>query len=214
MAFYAYIYSDPITYEQFYVGRGHGERAQAHMSPKGSHNKGVKSRITKLKLEGLKPIITIIETSTTQFASMLEVGLVKQFGRRSHGTGTLYNLTDGGEDSTGRVRTEEQKRKTSESLKKFYATHKCVKTQESIDKMKATKAKHPTGTGKWMNNGERQTKVELQYVKKFLDDGWVLGQFRNFCNDEYREKLRIAAKKQWAIFKSTGNTSNLIKIKD
>ena len=213
MPFYAYIYSDPVTYVPFYVGRGSRDRAKAHMAPRGSHNAAMKAHINKLRIVNTKPLITIIETSTTQFASMLEVGLIKQFGRKSIGTGSLYNLTDGGEDCTGRIRTDEQKKKTSESLKAFYATNKCVKTQESIEKMKATKAKNPTGTGRWMNNGEKQTKVKEQDVESFIANGWKLGQIRGFCTEEYRAKLRAAAKAQWNKFKSAGNTSNFNKAK-
>jgi hypothetical protein len=172
------------------------------------------SRIKKLKEVGLKPIVTIIETSTTQFASMLEIGLIKQFGRKSLGTGTLYNLTDGGEDLTGRTRTVDQNKKTSESLKKFYANVKRTVTSETIEKIKATKAKRPTGTGRWMNNGERGKKVKLEDVAAMQDKGWVLGALRTFCTEEYKEKLRTAAKKQWATVKSTGHTGNLIKIKE
>ncbi len=214
MAYYAYIYSDPVTYEHFYVGRGSRDRARSHMSPRGSHNAPMNSRIKKLKEVGLKPIVTVIETSTTQFASMLEIGLIKQFGRKSLGTGTLYNLTDGGEDLTGRIRTEEQKRKTSESLKKFYANVKYTVKPESIAKMKATKAKNPTGIGRWMNNGDRNIKVKPENVKSMEECGWVLGMLKKYCTDEYKTKLSNAAKKQWAAVKSVGHTGNLIKIKD
>lgn len=92
--YYAYIYSDPVTRVPFYVGKGSGRRAYVHTSR--CHNKRMKAKIEAIKLAGAKPIVNLIETSTNEFALMLEKGLVKLFGRKDIGTGSLYNLNDGG----------------------------------------------------------------------------------------------------------------------
>ena len=214
MSFYAYIYTDPTTYIPFYVGRGQRDRAYTHLCPRGSHNKAVNSHILKLKENHLLPIVTIIETSTQEFASMLELGLVRKFGRKSLKTGSLYNLTDGGEFNYGHIPSKEHTKKISESLLKFYKSHKCIKAPEGIAKMKATKAKNPTGTGRWMNKNEVQTKVKTENVQSFLDDGWKLGVIGTYINKEFKDMMRQSATKQWAKVKSTGHTSSLIKIKD
>lgn len=93
--YYAYIYSDPITNVPFYVGKGTDRRAYTHLNK--CHNLAVSNKIQKLKQQNLKPFIDIIETSTEEFAFMLEKGLVKQYGRVDLKTGTLFNFTDGGE---------------------------------------------------------------------------------------------------------------------
>lgn len=92
---YAYIYSDPITYTPFYVGKGTGKRAYRHLNK--SHNKRVHAKIKSLQATNIKPFINLIETSTEEFALLLEKGLVKLLGRKDLSTGCLYNLDDGGE---------------------------------------------------------------------------------------------------------------------
>ena len=214
MSFYAYIYTDPTTYIPFYVGRGQRDRAYTHLCPRGSHNKEVNSHILKLRENHLLPIVTIIETSTQEFASMLELGLVRKFGRKSLNKGSLYNLTDGGEFNYGHIHSQEHTRKISESLLKFYESNKCIKSPESIAKMKATKAKNPTGTGRWMYRDGLQTKIKPENVQSCLDAGWRLGVIGKYITEEYRNIIRQSATEQWAQVKSTGHTSSLIKIKD
>ncbi len=93
--FYSYVYSDPVTNIPFYVGKGTGSRAYRHLSK--CHNIAVHNKIQKLKQNNKQPFIDIIETSTEEFAFLLEKGLVKYFGRVDQNTGTLFNFTDGGE---------------------------------------------------------------------------------------------------------------------
>ena len=93
--YYAYIYSDPVINLPFYVGKGTGRRAYQHLNK--CHNPAVHNKIQKLKRENLKPFIDVIETSTEEFAFMLEKGLVKQYGRVDLKTGSLFNFTEGGE---------------------------------------------------------------------------------------------------------------------
>lgn len=119
MTLYAYIYRDPTNAEPFYVGKGMGDRAYAHLRESQCHNKGVRYRIRKLKEVGLLPIVEVIETSTQEFAFMLERGLIKMFGRKNIKTGTLYNLTDGGEGPFNAKRSEETRRKMSNSKKRI-----------------------------------------------------------------------------------------------
>jgi hypothetical protein len=197
MALYAYIYVDPLTNVPFYVGKGSRDRSSAHMAKSTSHNKAVWSKIQKLKNAGLKPIISKIKVATHEAAFAIERFLISLFGKKCDSTGSLYNLTDGGDGPTNLTRSEEARRKTSESLLKFYQTHECKKTPEAIEKMKLTKSLRPTGTGKWMNNGAVQTKVKLKDVEAKTKDGWILGTLKKHVSDEYRAKLREAALNQW-----------------
>lgn len=50
-------------------------------------------------------------------ACNIEINLIKQYGRRDLGLGTLVNLTDGGDGSVGVIVSEETKLKLSKSLK-------------------------------------------------------------------------------------------------
>lgn len=55
----------------------------------------------------------IAEVDTWELACELECLLIEEYGRRDLGTGTLVNMTDGGEGSLGRICTEETKAKLS-----------------------------------------------------------------------------------------------------
>jgi hypothetical protein len=93
MNYYVYIYTDPTKNDEpFYVGKGSGNRYLSHLSRKGNHP--LTNRLSKI---GVKPNITKIECSTEQNAFLLEVGLIYRIGRKDIKTGTLLNLTEGGE---------------------------------------------------------------------------------------------------------------------
>lgn len=94
MAFYTYIYREPCG-DPFYVGKGTGKRAFFEK------NKTVEGRIRKLKSQGMSHDIEIINTTCEIAALWLERVLIKAFGRKDLGEGTLLNLTDGGEGSSG-----------------------------------------------------------------------------------------------------------------
>jgi hypothetical protein len=194
---YAYIYIDPITNIPFYAGKGSRDRATSHMAPSANTNKALSAKLKKLKEFGLKPIISKIKVSAHETAFAIERFLVALFGKKFDKTGSLYNLSDGGDGPYNLIRSEEAKRKTSASLKKFYETHSHLQTPEAIEKIKATKKLRPSGTGKWMNNGLIQTKVKLEDVETKLAKGWSLGTLRKHITEEYRAKIRAATYRQW-----------------
>ena len=47
--------------------------------------------------------------------------MIKEYGRRDLGKGTLVNLTDGGEGSYGVIQSNDTKEKRSDSLKEYYS---------------------------------------------------------------------------------------------
>jgi hypothetical protein len=102
--FYIYIYlrEDNTPY---YVGKGKGKRAYAPHGylpvPKNKNN-----------------IQVIAQNLTEHEAFLLEVQLIKKYGRKDLGTGILNNKTDGGEGSSGFKHHEETKIKMSNSAKK------------------------------------------------------------------------------------------------
>lgn len=96
---YAYLREDTTPY---YIGKGTKDRAfkkQGHTVPLPP-----KDRIKILK-----------EHLTEDEAKLLEIELIKEYGRKDLGTGILRNMTDGGEGSSGRVATEMMKEKLSKA---------------------------------------------------------------------------------------------------
>ena len=119
--FYVYVYRDPRPLkanQPVYVGKGSGNRDLSHWS-KGSHNKPFQDFISHLKLRGHVALCErVLQTESEAEAFAKEVELIALYGRRNLGTGTLFNLTDGGEGGSGTVRT---------------ATHKAVDSRFSTE---------------------------------------------------------------------------------
>ena len=110
--FYVYVYRDPRPRKRrvpIYVGKGtvaHG-RADFHWQVR-ARNPLLAAIFRKIKNAGLVPGVEIVAWFDDEAAaSRLETRLIKQFGRRDLKTGTLANLTDGGEGNAGRIDTAE-----------------------------------------------------------------------------------------------------------
>jgi hypothetical protein len=99
---YAYLRIDRTPY---YIGKGIGNRAYCR-SGKDIRPPKDKSRIILLK-----------QNLTEQEAFNHEIYMIAVFGRIDLGTGILHNKTDGGDGTSGRVLSEETKRKISEAHK-------------------------------------------------------------------------------------------------
>lgn len=121
--FYVYVYFEPGTCIPIYVGKGQGARAWDHLkfSNHSGNSRGRNlpwaNKVAKLIREGYNPQPELIHEnlSCEAEADFIEMQMIAQYGRRCNGTGTLYNLTEGGEGATGHkfVPTEETRRKMS-----------------------------------------------------------------------------------------------------
>jgi len=99
---YAYLREDGTPY---YIGKGCGERIK-QKSNRNCQKPKDKSRIIFLK-----------QNLTEEEAFRHEIYMIAVFGRKDLGTGILRNLTDGGEGSSGAIRSLELREKISKSMK-------------------------------------------------------------------------------------------------
>ena len=88
-AYYVYVYIDPRNLEEFYYGKGKGNRKAAHLLDSQEDNEKVK-RIKDITKAGLNPIIRVIASALTEEESLLiEKTLIWKLGR------TLTNVSSG-----------------------------------------------------------------------------------------------------------------------
>ena len=99
---YAYLREDGTPY---YIGKGSGKRIYKKTKNEIKPPKD-KSRIIFLKQN-------LIEEEAFKH----EIYMIAVFGRKDLGTGILYNRTDGGDGSSGAIRSLELRNKISKSLK-------------------------------------------------------------------------------------------------
>lgn len=118
--FYVYVYYDPrYTDRAIYVGKGYDEnrtyrRARHHV--RFAQNPLLNNVLRKIERAGLKPLICILRRfKTEEEAFGAERWLIAYYGRRDQGTGSLCNLTDGGDGASGTVVSEETREKLSKA---------------------------------------------------------------------------------------------------
>lgn len=115
--YYVYIYKDPRptkNQQVVYVGKGTGDRAWYHWKKRVRGNKGFGAFLALLRQEKLEPIIEIAREGLEEAEAFYEeMKLIEVYGRRDIGTGTLFNLTDGGEGLAGVIRTDEWRKNIS-----------------------------------------------------------------------------------------------------
>jgi len=125
--FYIYEFWDSLKNEPFYVGKGtksaikgRYQRFRDHINialgikkQRDPNNHKIR-RISKIvRLGGQILVKFVFQTDIESEALEKEKVLIKLYGRRDLGTGTLTNMTNGGEGQSGRIFTEEEKRKIS-----------------------------------------------------------------------------------------------------
>lgn len=107
--YYVYLYVKPDG-TPFYIGKGKEDRYLYHLqeakkSRTKDSNKLKINTIRKILKQGLEPQIRFIDTDLSEEQAFeLEEFLIKEIGRIDLGTGTLTNLTNGGEGLSGLIR--------------------------------------------------------------------------------------------------------------
>jgi hypothetical protein len=107
MKYYIYAHYRNDTGEVFYVGKGEGNR---HKSMQGRNAYW----LNIVNAHGYKvEILQHFETEDEAFEA--EKALIAELGRKDLSKGLLVNMSDGGEGSSGSVRTPEQRKRYSET---------------------------------------------------------------------------------------------------
>ena len=174
---YAYLREDRTPY---YIGKGQGDRIYKKGSGEVNPPKD-KSRVIYLK-----------QNLTEEEAFRHEIYMIDVFGRKDLGTGILRNKTNGGEGTSGVIRSDEYRKKMSdanknpseETRKKLSDVHRGkIVTEETRRKIsdaqkgkthsKESRRKMSVNKGKkWWNDGCGNVKLMIECP----GDGWKPGR--------------------------------------
>ena len=224
--FYVYVYRDPRPLKKdqpVYVGKGTGDRDLSHWS-RGSHNKPFQDFISHLKQRGLiAPCERVFETEVEADAFAKEIELITLYGRRNTGTGTLFNLTDGGEGASGAIRSKDEKAHLSVEFSRIWQDPtyraKIVAAQKAVQGTPEARAiksensaeawanpevreKRQTGIKRGRSTAESKAKTSAQAKAQWSDPEYAAKQTAN--NQEIANRAEVkaakaaAAKALWA----------------
>lgn len=218
--FYVYVYLDPrkpghyvygeyaFQYEPFYVGKGNGDRMNIHLieyNLEKRKNKSFTNKIKKIqRVCECNPIILLYQDQLQEQISFdLEISIIAAVGRKDLKRGPLCNLTDGGEGPTGRIVSEETRRKNSESHKGRKQSAEAIEKtrQANIGRKCLDETKRKIGNanrGK-IHSEEQNKQISERFKGKPLTEEtkrkMSISRMGRICTEETRRKIGNSNKK-------------------
>lgn len=185
MVYYLYAHYATDSSVPFYIGVGTKLRA---------YDCKKRSVLWKryMKKHGL--VVKILQENLDKETAMSkEKQLIQEYGRINKGTGSLVNLTDGGEGTYGIVRSAETRKKLSEAQKK---NRHSEETKDKLRKI-TTGKKHSDETRKKISEsmtGKTHTKETREKMRKLLT-GRVITEEHRRNHKEAMQKWFASRKK-------------------
>jgi hypothetical protein len=142
--FYTYVYFDVRNGkegEPIYVGksncdsyRGETSRMLQHWENRESHqNRLFKGVLCRIAAAGLTPLMKVDRWyDTEEKAFKRERSLIAKYGTRGTKTGTLCNLTDGGQGTSGRKISSKERKMRSKITEEYFQTEAGIKQRKEI----------------------------------------------------------------------------------
>lgn len=184
---YAYLRKDGSPY---YIGKGKGRRMY-------SKDHTVAPPIDKNK------IVVIENNLTEERALLLEIQLIKQYGRKNIGTGILRNLTNGGEGSSGYKHTEKTKQHLSEKSK--------GKTHSIETKQNMSKCRKGENNPMYGMTGDKHPRFGIPHTEEAKEKnrqsniGLQAGEKNGFYGKKHSEETRSIMRENHADVSGSNN---------
>jgi hypothetical protein len=206
--YYIYVYLDPrkpgdfiydnykFKYEPIYIGKGKKNRFKKHLYIHKNNNNRFYNKISSIVNSGYKPIIEILFYNITdeQYSHDLEKNIIKRIGRIEN-SGTLTNLTDGGDGISGFKHSDEFKREQSIRNKgennKNYGKKMSQETKDLISRSKKGRVRKY----KLVMTEEQKRKVSEAKKKQIENGEWVNPMSGKKHKKESIEKMKLNTKR-------------------
>lgn len=218
---YVYVYEDEMN-RPIYIGKGRGKRYRDHLRIAKNRTKPhpFYNKLKKMIRLGFKPQFhKIKENLTPEEACALEIKIIRKIGRKDLGTGTLLNMSDGGEGllnmspvhkeiirkrHTGKVNSPETIKKMSDSKKNIPKTleHRKHLSDALMGKPLSQITREKLKNTRWVNNGKESIKIHKDELEKYLNDGWISGR-HNYFTDESKKQMSKSALQKPAMSSDT-----------
>ena len=167
------------TNEVFYVGIGVDEKRP--------YDKNKRNRVWKNIVKKCKDyeVEILHENLSYQECKVIEIDLIRKYGRKDLGTGSLCNLTDGGDGTVGWIVSEETLKKMSEG-KTGEKNNMFGKTHSDETRRKISEA----GKGKTGEKHSMFGKTPSEETRRKMSEA----QKGKTLSDEHKRKISDAAK--------------------
>ena len=204
--YYVYVLLDPrktgkfyyeglnvsFLYEPFYVGKGKGNRINAHFrkshlkknTPKNNKIKKIfnnADEVIKLKLH---------ENLLNKESQILESSYIKKIGRITFKTGPLTNLTDGGEGNSGWVMPEETRKKIGTTSK---GRRHSVETKKIISESSKNRT-HSEDTKNKLREINKDRKGSGYEITSEVRKTMSIGQLGRIHSEDTKNKISLSLK--------------------
>lgn len=210
---YVYIYYDPrnTPIEPIYVGKGVNDRMYHHVNKK-CHNPILERKLTNIKELGLEPIIEKIQDDISdEEALKLERELIVKYGRIDLKTGTLCNLTEGGEGTFGKIISDETKKLWSKQRKgkkqteaQYAANCNRIVSEETKEKQRQANKGH-----------SRHTPKQIDAIKKHNQERTISDDTRKLWSEQRlgkNEKIKWPPDNELLLMVKNSNFTEVAKI--
>lgn len=203
--YYVYLYFDHHGIPR-YVGKGQGDRWRHHEMKGKCDNPRLRAAIQRGG--GALPKVKLRENLTHEESATTEIAFIAAIGRCNKKTGPLFNFTDGGEGTAGRIYSKATRKRISRAhMGKIVFDEFREKRRVYMTGQKHTaETKAKIGAASAARIVSEATRKKMRESRKSSEQAKLLlkKNGERFKSPEYRAMISAVATKRWAARKAAG----------